>query len=495
MKKKITIYTVIVTFIALNPGGFVNAQNLYIPDTIFKAVLVADPSINTNADNEIQVSEAAAYSGTLNVNFKYISDLTGIEAFYNLNTLWCYGNRLTDLDVSSNTALTQLFCGGNLLMSLNVSKNKSLTILNCNNNRLKRLNVSSNSALLNLYCSNNQLTRLNLSSNSSLIRFHCDNNKLTRLDISANTNLIDFDCYRNELTGLNLFTNKSLIYLNCDRNKLTTLDVSGNTALTFLFVEYNQLSNLDISANIELTILYCGGNQFAGLDVSSNKKLTDFVCRENQLTSLDVSANHVLKNLNCGDNQLTSLDVSANKALTLLGCYSNLITGMDISANFNLYSFACYNNQLRYLNLKNGNNTNLSMVLAINNPSLTCIQVDNAGMANASWTNGKDAWASYSEDCTTGVDEIDSEDRLMIYPNPGNGIFTLTTDLINESNVRIEIVDVAGQLVGKRNELKFNANINSIEIDLSDLLNGIYFLKVQNDNYNQTFKVLKNSCN
>ena len=40
-------------------------QNVYIPDANFKASLVGQPSINTNGDAEIQVSEATAFIGQI----------------------------------------------------------------------------------------------------------------------------------------------------------------------------------------------------------------------------------------------------------------------------------------------------------------------------------------------------------------------------------------------------------------------------------------------
>ena len=61
--------------------GIVHAQNVNIPDAIFKAVLVGNSAINTNGDTEIQVSEAAAFGGTIFCASLGISDLTGIEAF------------------------------------------------------------------------------------------------------------------------------------------------------------------------------------------------------------------------------------------------------------------------------------------------------------------------------------------------------------------------------------------------------------------------------
>ena len=42
---------------------------------------------------------------SLDVSEKSISDMTGIEAFINLDTLDCDDNQLTSLDVSNNTSL------------------------------------------------------------------------------------------------------------------------------------------------------------------------------------------------------------------------------------------------------------------------------------------------------------------------------------------------------------------------------------------------------
>ena len=86
-----------------------HAQNVHIPDAKFKAALVANKAINTNGDTEIQVSEAAVFSDTIDVSYKEIADITGIEAFTALTKLYCTKNQLTVLDVSKNTALTHLY--------------------------------------------------------------------------------------------------------------------------------------------------------------------------------------------------------------------------------------------------------------------------------------------------------------------------------------------------------------------------------------------------
>ena len=109
-------------------------QIVNIPDANFKAYLVRNTAINTNGDTEIQVSEASSFNDTIDFSAQEISDLTGIEAFTALTTLYCDNNQLRSLDVSKNKALTTLYCGYNQLTSLDVSKNKALTELNCQDN-------------------------------------------------------------------------------------------------------------------------------------------------------------------------------------------------------------------------------------------------------------------------------------------------------------------------------------------------------------------------
>src|ERR1035437_3948000 len=91
------VLPVILTFFMVTNA---NAQNVVIPDANFKAALVADLSINTNGDGEIQVSEAEAFTGQIFVAYRNILDLTGIEAFTAITYLDCSSNSLSSLDVS-----------------------------------------------------------------------------------------------------------------------------------------------------------------------------------------------------------------------------------------------------------------------------------------------------------------------------------------------------------------------------------------------------------
>lgn len=335
------------------------AQNVYIPDANFKAALVNNPAINTSNDNdgEIQLSEAGAYTGSIDVSNLGITDLTGIEAFTGITYLNCSYNSLDSLDISFNTALVNLICGDNSLMSLNVYQNTFLQFIQCDYNQLTSLDVSNNTALTRLFCVHNQLTSPYLVLNTALETLNCSYNQLTSLDVSQNRALSSLSCGSNQLTSLNILQLTALNDLECSSNQLTILDISDNFMLTYLS---------------------CGSNQLTSLDLSNHSALSELRCDYNQLSSLDVSNNTGLTNLTCYNNQLTSLDVSANSILTQLVCATN---------------------QLLSLNLKNGNNTNISYISATDNPSLTCIQVDDAAYMNTNWSAGKDAAASYSTNC------------------------------------------------------------------------------------------------
>ncbi len=223
------------------------AQVVNIPNANFKSILVGNTSINTNQDTEIQVSEALAFTGTIDCNSQNIADLTGIEAFVGLTELLCNNNQITSLDVSQNTALTSLVCGGNQLTSLDVSQNTALTLLSATQNQLTSLNVNQNTALTTLELNGNQLSSLDVSQNTGLTSLRCNSNQLTSLDISQNTDLTLVDCNGNQITSLNVGQNRAMVSLDCSGNQITSLDVSQCVALTQLRFQNNQLTSLNVA--------------------------------------------------------------------------------------------------------------------------------------------------------------------------------------------------------------------------------------------------------
>ncbi len=207
-------------------------QVVTIPDNNFLSALI-DWGVDKNLDGIISAEEAEAIT-FLDVNGESIVDMTGIEAFVNLERLNCGGNQLTSLDVSHNTALTELHCW---------------------RNKLTTLDVSNNTALTELVLSHNQLTSLDVSNNTALAKLDLRHNQLTSLDVSNNTKLAVLRLSVNQLTNLDVSNNTALTWLSLSENQLTSLDVSNNTALTELISWSNQLTSLDVSNNTALRLI------------------------------------------------------------------------------------------------------------------------------------------------------------------------------------------------------------------------------------------------
>ena len=140
--KKLLLILICLPFI-----GFGQPSNVNIPDANFKAYLVGNTAINTNGDNEIQVSEATPFVGSINCSNLGIFDLTGIEAFTALTNLNCEQNQLAILDVSTNTDLTSLICNTNQLTILDVRNGNNTAFTNfttTNNPNLFCIDVDDN---------------------------------------------------------------------------------------------------------------------------------------------------------------------------------------------------------------------------------------------------------------------------------------------------------------------------------------------------------------
>jgi Leucine-rich repeat (LRR) protein len=91
------------------------------PDITFLGVLIRE-GVDTDKDGKISSAEAEAVR-SLDISYSSIDDITGISAFVNLDTLICYLNNLTSLDVSRNTKLVYLDCNSNKLTRLDLSGN------------------------------------------------------------------------------------------------------------------------------------------------------------------------------------------------------------------------------------------------------------------------------------------------------------------------------------------------------------------------------------
>ena len=352
------------------------SQTINFPDANFKAKLVSQsqPTIDTNNDGEISVSEAAAVTGRLKMrgyggSTGRISDLTGIEFFVNATILEAEDNELTTVDLSNNVALVNVNLNSNNLTAVDFSNNTALEVIDVGSNNLASLDVSSNVNLRILSCTNMQMTALNVNNCTQLEELNCAINQFTTLDLSSNTALKTMVAHSlSQLTNLDLSNNVLLETINCGSGGFSTLDVSNNTALTELRCSYGLVSNLVFgSNNTALTYLECQQSPISTIDTSLLSGLTDLILNDNQLTTIDVSQNSNLETLELDDNQLTTIDVESNLQLNTL----------KVEAN-----------QLQTAYLRNGNNNLLTTLRLQYNPELYCVFVDNANINYGNWYRG-----------------------------------------------------------------------------------------------------------
>jgi hypothetical protein len=105
--------------------------------------------------------------------------------------------------------------------------------------------------------------------------------------------------------------------------------------------------------------------------------------------------------------------------------------------------------------------------------------------------NGIEGWyldEIYVYNCSTlAVEDVQKQNGINVYPNPTSGFVTIQNK--NNTNLKnVEIYNSAGQLIQKFN---LNNNTKNASLDMSQLVNGTYVLKVVSDTESNTVKVIK----
>jgi uncharacterized repeat protein (TIGR01451 family) len=245
----------------------------------------------------------------MNVENTFISNLTGIEYFVNLQTLNANYSLLNSIPVLPS----------------------SLKNLNCRGVQLSSISNLPNT-LRTLDCIGNQITSLPLLPDS-LKTLYCGLNQLTSLPILPGT-LQTLDCASNNITSLP-FLPPTLQTLGCQYNQLTVLPTLPN-ALKLLKCSHNGLISLPVLSS-QLIELECQANSLSSLPVLP-QTLRTLNCFDNQLTNLPSFPNN-FKALYCGNNQISCFPVfpssmtGTSSACVLTGnlftCLPNYVPTMD----------------------------------------------------------------------------------------------------------------------------------------------------------------------
>ncbi len=331
------------------------------PDANFRNWVLSQ----TYGGDGMLTDEEIADVTSINVWYKRIQSLKGIEYFTALTELSCGENQLTELDVSKNTALTTLGCGSNKMTAIDVSGCPALTTLYCYGNQLTELDVSGCTALTTLDCYGNQLTTLDVSGCPALTTLKCYHNHLTELDVSKNTELASLNCSGNKLTELNVSNCPQLSYIECFSNQIKdaameklveSLPSKSNTRMYVINFTYNLCEgNVMTVAQVAAAkakgwkpSIYSSGKwiEYAGIDLNAVKvKISETNFPDENFREWVFNQEYGADGFLTDEEivGVTSMDMSRRNiqslkgiefftALTLLDCSQNQIkdTAMDV---------------------------------------------------------------------------------------------------------------------------------------------------------------------
>lgn len=381
-----------------------NAQNIEFNDLNFKQALLDNALINTNGDDEIQISEAESYSGDLIVGGLGISDLTGLEHFKEITFLDCGGNMLTELDISKNVSLRKLFCFFNNLTSMELGNNEALEFVMCDGNDFEYLYLE----------------------HSYLDTFILRHNNFANPTIE-------------------IAEDNSITYFDLNDNLMSFFDPFNLSQIKTLRLYVNNFEYLDFAGNLELEVLDCSLNPLTTIKLSKNTKLRDLNIEATMLPEIDLSYNPLLEVINAAYTVFPTIDLSNNPLLKRVDFYYSKIESM---------------------NLNNGNNTAIEYFSSKLNQDLTCVQVDDSTYSANNWLEIEEPLV-FRENCPEFTEtSISSESisNVLVFPNPTSNQFQIAFSK-NPVSLTVKIFDQLGRLVFENNfknqqEIIINENLS-----------------------------------
>ncbi|MFN6945024.1 MAG: leucine-rich repeat domain-containing protein [Cytophagaceae bacterium] len=230
-------------------------QNVQLADTNLKNRLMQNyPHVMQG--EELNITEAAAVTGTLNLSGAGIVDASGIEYFTGIRTLNITNNQLTTIpDISATTELVNFYANGNQLTSLpDMTDLIHLEDFQVMHNNLTALpDLRNSSKLRNLFCSDNKIAHwpaLNSFPDLSILAIG-ENPLPDPIDFSICENLTELHIHKTGLDtiiGLDKLVNLTKLFAWGNKIKnFSALD--SNTTLTTFVVLKNPLHDLPYLAN------------------------------------------------------------------------------------------------------------------------------------------------------------------------------------------------------------------------------------------------------
>ena len=405
----------------------------------------------------------------LDLSYKEINNIRGLENFTNLETLDLTGNNITEINPLWNIKT---------LKTINVSENKldnlgtvssmpNLTELNISNNNIISIdNISILNGLEVLYMQGNQLININeIQSLQKLIYLNISENKIENIDFIENLsnisyltlsycniqdvsslallkNLYILDLSGNPITvGLDKLTNISAINLNNCNLDDSVLDMLSNlTNLTRISLRDNNIIDARKLESLELYYLNLSGNK--NLQLETVPLFDQLTLEECNISDVSVFSNFKGYGLNLSDNPITdvsplkdiqieSLDLSNTNISDVSSL--NKVLWLDISDNDNITGL----DQLSSATTLRLNNCNISNITELANLiNLQNLYLENNNLTNVdSLTNLTNLEYLYLDNNNiTNVDSLVNLSKLR-HLNVSNNDITRVPDFLNFENL------------------------------------------------------------
>ena len=259
------------------------------------------------------------------------------------------------------------------------------------------------------------------------------------------------------------------------KRNINYIDITQNPDLFDLDLIGTSIESIDLSNNLLLRSINISNNPFLeSVLIENNDELNYiYIDTNDSLESIVFINTPALDNINCSENaSLTNLDVLGCENLRVLVTQSNPnLTSLDLSGNPILETLAITENNLNSLDLRNGNTTTLTLVLAMDNPYLYCVEVDDPTSAPyGQWLFDNEV--KYSSDCSLGIEENPFSTDVILSPNPTESVLHFNTEF---RPLKVEIFDFLGKKILSHKHLNLSINVEGLET-------GLYFVKFYFEN-------------
>ena len=411
-----------------------------------------------------------------------------------------YGtDAITSINASNCPRLKSLKCKSDALVSVNITGSDSLEALLLNAGVLfDSIDVSSKTLLKHLKMKNSDSLRIvtGIQNCDSLINinFRRSDNFTGSFDF-ADYNAANFLRFEIDRTKVEDVLNWSLLGASVNRIRIERARLTLSNATQIANEVANGISNFDNQTRHGGDTVYVGGmTDFPGedtIDISGTLVASTFTLFDGtgtQVGGTNQTGNFMFPNLT--DTGAYYVDMSnpgaapANNTVNLrtdtfwVAECPQLDTVTSVSLT--TITVAQTNATYQWLDCDNGN----TVIAGATSQSYTATANGNYAVEITLGGVCKDTSACVNI-ATVGLDELSSNTTVRAYPNPMNEQVTIELQKV-VANTQVTIVNVEGKVV-------YNNVVNTgkISVDGSTWNNGIYIVKITNEEYTKTLKLIK----